>query len=309
MLSKEQFVALLQRLEDETLDFKQETYNLSEDHKKLALVKDVLCMANTPRDVDSHIVLGVKKHPDGKTDLLGIDSHLDDADIQSQFSERTHPVPRLNYESIAYEGKVFGVIIVPPNRIGPCVPVRDYGGTLRQRQIYFRRGTKNDLANPEDVRRICAWIESDGRPSNHNREIQPASLEWQQFADSVHEFSSTRKYLLVSNVAHSQLIDQTEMIGAVNWSFVLDLDPYSDLAGLAKAVRPTLERRRNIHLVVKGDRPTLNLDRATYWYFARAWQVQSRKSKTYRGESGKGHSAMDCGSRCLMLLKHLSLLR
>ena len=65
MLTEHEFCALLQRQEDETLDFKLEAYDYSREDKKHELVKDVLCMANTPRDDVSYIVLGVKKYPDG----------------------------------------------------------------------------------------------------------------------------------------------------------------------------------------------------------------------------------------------------
>ena len=249
---------------------------MSREDKKFSLVKDVLCMANTPRDCDAYIVLGVEKHPDGKTDLLGLNSHEDEAKLQSQFTERVHPIPSFRYEIVSYQEKSFGIIVIPPEKRGPCVPVKDYGGSqrnqvsfLRQRQIYFRRGSKNDLAAPEDVIRISNWISSDSIADNSPQQAQSVSPDWDSFLGSVHNFSASHKYILVSNVSKSNEAELLGKLGMTNWSFVIDLDPESDQEGLLSAVRPILESHRNVHLMVKGDRPTLNLDRGTYWFFAR----------------------------------------
>lgn len=48
MITDQEFVSLLNRIEDETLDFKVEEYDLSQDRSKFAFVKDVICLANTP---------------------------------------------------------------------------------------------------------------------------------------------------------------------------------------------------------------------------------------------------------------------
>jgi hypothetical protein len=108
MTTEQQFADLLTRSEGETLDFKMTAYDLSSDDSKRDLIKDVLCMANTPRDETSYLILGVKKYPDGHTDLVGLDKHLDDADLQSQFNDRVFPVPNFFYEPIHHAGKCFG---------------------------------------------------------------------------------------------------------------------------------------------------------------------------------------------------------
>jgi hypothetical protein len=74
-LNETEFEALLTRAEGETTDFKAAVYDLSNDAGRLSLVKDVICMANTPRDEESVIILGVKKHADGGYDLRGCEKH------------------------------------------------------------------------------------------------------------------------------------------------------------------------------------------------------------------------------------------
>ena len=161
MVTEQDLLSLLYRPESEVLDFKGRSYNLSEDSGKADLLKDVICMANTPREQTSHIVLGVAKHPDGTFDLPGLDKIDDEELLQSQFAERVYPIPSLTYEIVPHSGKHFGVIMIPVRRVGPCVSIKDFpggGNVLRQRQVYFRRGTKNDVAMPEDLQRIVSWI-------------------------------------------------------------------------------------------------------------------------------------------------------
>jgi predicted HTH transcriptional regulator len=74
---------LVHRPEGETIDFKATNYPLSESRKKRDFAKDVASLANTPRDGNAYIVLGVKKHLDGTFELWGIENEIDDAQLQS----------------------------------------------------------------------------------------------------------------------------------------------------------------------------------------------------------------------------------
>ena len=131
MIDEPSLVSLLKRMEDETLDFKSTAYDIRSEDSRLTFVKDVLCMANTPRDTSSFIVLGVKKHTDGRSDLVGIQSHPDDADLQSQFGSRVHPTPQFSYCPIEHQGRKLGIIEIPPIRIGPSVPTKDFSPSRR----------------------------------------------------------------------------------------------------------------------------------------------------------------------------------
>jgi len=50
MIDEDQFKALLASNESEVLDFKASNYNLGDVRGKASLVKDVVAMANTPRE-------------------------------------------------------------------------------------------------------------------------------------------------------------------------------------------------------------------------------------------------------------------
>ena len=281
MITEEQFATLIKRMEGKTLDFKRDSYDMSDNGKKLGLVKDVLSMANTPREDMSYIILGIKKYADGRTELVGVKDHVDDADLQSQFVERVHPIPEFTYEAVYFEGKSFGVIVIPPPQTGPSVPLRNYEKILQRNQVYFRRGSRNDTASPEESSRIREWIAG---TSETIVETEPVSEYWPVFVDSVQGFESSSKFVLITDIPEHQLNINSEMLGAVDWTFVIDLDPYSDQEGVFRTIRSRLESRKSIHRVVKGDRPTLNISRGTYWFFARglAGSDESVESGTWR---------------------------
>jgi hypothetical protein len=253
-MDAETFQVLLARPESETIDFKATAYDFSGEYGTTNFIKDILCMANTPRSESAFIILGVKKYPDGKYDLRGLDKYIDEATLQSQFSERIYPVPEFSYEVFSYEGKDFGIITIPPRPVGPCVPLRDFGNVLRQRQIYFRRGSKNDLAMPEDINSISAWIRGETAQGIGSSE----SETWEEFLRASHNFEQGRRYLLISSPIEKDGIGSLSSIGKVSWTGAIDFDPNSDSTGLLSAIKPVLENHRSLHQVVAGDRPTLS---------------------------------------------------
>ena len=261
------FQNLLMRIEDESLDFKATTYELTDEDQKFALVKDVLCMVNTPRDDSAYIILGVKRYPDGKCDLRGISVHMDDADLQSQFTPRVFPLPKVSYHPFEFGGKSFGIIEMPPERIGPCVPNKDYKNVLREKQVYVRHGSKNDIATPDDHHRLIEWLHTSPRSSTGAQiSIQDEGNLWRRFLESVHQFEAGRRYVLLSAIDETPIPKTAPSLGQVDWSFVLDWDPKSDEQGILKACKVDLEKRRNLRIVVAGDRPVLDVVRATSWY-------------------------------------------
>ena len=283
-MNASEFLALLQRMEGETLDFKSTAYNLASELDRANFIKDVICMANTPREEPSYILLGVKKHTDGTFELWGLDRYLDDADLQEQFPARVQPVPEFTYELFSYEGKDFGVITIPPRRIGPCLPIKDFPGPsdgrphtiLRQYQIYFRRGFRNDIAtSPEDIQRIMWWVEGTDTTTS-----VVAGYAWDEFLRVVHQFEPSRRYILLTPPLDTEDIDHIAALGKLPWSMVFDFDPDSELTGLQKAIGPVLESHRSLHRVVLRDRPTLNPDRSTYWFYARGLTGRSETIAT-----------------------------
>jgi tetratricopeptide (TPR) repeat protein len=281
MITEQEFAHLLSRPESETLDFKESVYDLSSDDLRAKFIKDIICMANTPRDEPAYIVLGVKKYPNGEYELYGIEDVQDEADLQSQLAERVHPIPFFSLEIVEYQSRRFAALVIPARPIGPCLPQRDFPGgrnVLRQRQVYFRRGSKNDVPDQEDLKRIMQWIQGDGQRSLPK--FQDATPMWDKFMSAVDSFEAMRTYVLVASPLANKVEDSLAPLGRIRWSAVFDFDPSSDSQGLLRAARTQIERQRNLYLLVHGDRPSQGSDRSVQWYFARGLEGRDSTLKT-----------------------------
>lgn len=260
------FQTLLPRLESDQLDFKKTGYRLDDEDGRTSLVKDIVCMANTPRDDDSYIITGVKKSTDGSYVLCGVDSHPDDADLQSLFVDRIYPAPAFRYEVISQGEKQFGLFVIPPVRVGPCVAVKDLG-SLRQWQIYFRRQSRNTPATPKDAIDINAWFSTNSVPPRAAYE-EPVP-GWNHLCELTKSFDPSFRFVLVlSPSLHTE--DETLVgLALVPWSFVLDFDPHSDVDGVLAAVKPTLRERRGVHVTTLKDSSVNNVSLSTEWCLPR----------------------------------------
>lgn len=284
MTTEQQFIDLLNRPESETLDFKMNAYDLSSKDSQRDLIKDVLCMANTPREETSYLVLGVKKYADGKYDLVGLEKHLDDADLQSQFSDRVYPLPSVSYEPIHHGGKSFGLIVIQPECRGPYMLAKDLfdnvgnnsKAQLQRGKIYFRQGSQNRVAMlPDEITRIAIWCS--GRsiaPINHSGR----SAAWSELLQAVCRFEPARAYVLVCCKLDSRVAGDLEALGQAPWSAIIDFDPESETEGLFRAAASTLRARHGLHIVMPGNRLDTTLGKAPYWYFSRGCVVPGQSA-------------------------------
>lgn len=144
--------------EGPTLDFKSSPVRLDNDFFKAAFIKDIICMANTPRQGSSYVVIGVACKPDGSKEVIGTNEHPDDANLQTLVGGRVRPIPLFHYRTISYQGKTLGLLEIFPRRGGPFRPIWGYKDMLRQGIVYFRRGSSNEEAEAEDLREIAKWM-------------------------------------------------------------------------------------------------------------------------------------------------------
>ena len=198
-----------------------------------------------------------------KSDLVGLNSFPDGADLQNQFRDKVHPMPAFSFEVCRFGEKAFGLIRIPAERRGPCVLTKDYG-SLRQRTVYFRRDSMNDIATPEEVARIVGWVQNPTTPIETNGE-EP----WAAFLRSTQGFSGSQRFILISAIARDVFIPEAGVLGAVPWTAVIDLDPHSETSGLLSVATRCAAKHRSLHKLVLSDRVTINKDHTTYWIFAR----------------------------------------
>lgn len=276
-VNQEEFLHLLSRNEGKTLDFKATHYDFSNERKRADFVKDVLAMANTPREEPAYIVLGVEKYVDGRNTLRGLNCHVDDADLQAKFDTLADPIPDFSYDIVSYDDKDFGIITIPPQSSGPFHVLKNFpsqGPILVQHTLYFRRGSRNTAAQGSEHNFIHQWFVK-GICKNEMSEEDAET--WAEFLEAVDNFSPSRRYVLLASPLHHETGLDLSGIGVCPWNFVCDFDPSSVASGLHSACAESLtSQRRSRHDVVAKDRPILNPDRATYWFFARG--LEGRQS-------------------------------
>jgi hypothetical protein len=159
-MTEQEIRELLARPEGQTLDFKEAPYVLKTKEQKARFVKDIICMANTPRNENAHIVIGVRKEPDASYRVIGINSHPDEAHLQQAVEPWVRPIPQFTYLPTRLEGQQIGIIQIPPRRVGPSLPVRSSDDVLRKDTIYCRRGSMNVEADSGEQHAIWAWSDS-----------------------------------------------------------------------------------------------------------------------------------------------------
>lgn len=266
---------LLKRSELRTLDFKLEPYDFAgatpeeKNRKRSEFAKDIVSMANTPREEPAYIVIGVKRKPDGSNELKSVQAHIDDNTLQQQLEGLVYPHPRFQYEQVELDGVQFGVIEISPDRaIGPFLPQCDTvgPGSMRRNVLYWRRGTQNAEAGPAEQTAIHHWFHGT-TPKLPDRFDGDGG--WERFVQVADVTESGRQYVLILAPGESVNRDVLRHLAWVDWNLVMDLDPESESTGVLKQCKADLESRRPIHRLTKGDDISGNVGRATFWYFCR----------------------------------------
>ncbi|MBL8617082.1 MAG: ATP-binding protein [Deltaproteobacteria bacterium] len=266
------FQKLLERGEGPTLDFKATDYRLDTDVLKGNFIKDVLALLNTPRDEDAYVVMGVKRHADGRSDLLGIAGLKDDNNYQ-QVLQCIDPTPVIDFEVYEHEGNRYGLMRISRARRGPFCSTKDIG-VVRKSVLYWRQGSMNvEAGSMANQRAIHHWAtESVGEPG-----LQSAgeTEDWQRLVANTEDFAKEAYYLLLFwETGEDDRLNLTGL-GQAPWLSVIDFDTTSQNGGLFTHAAPKTQQRRVVHEVVIGDRPTIHPSNSTYWYFARGLEGRS----------------------------------
>ena len=275
-ITSDSFPELLAQTEGPGVDFKRDPYDLGNEEGRAALIKDILSMANTPRTGPAYIVVGVKAYPDGRKDLVGLSENVDDNEYQSSVKSKVHPSPTFLYVPVQFRELTFGVLVIPAERRGPFQAIMDVGKKLRRYVIYWRRGSQNDEARPDEQELIRRWCSGDTK-----KPIEiPSSPQtpWEHFLLASHLFEPDRIYILLAGAAAASAEPRLSGLASAPWNYVIDFDPNSGDSGLALAVQPRLRQRRALREVVLGDKPTIRVEQTCYWYYAKG--VASRAGTT-----------------------------
>lgn len=263
-MTENEFRELLKRTEDDTLDFKEEMYDL-ESTGCVDLLKDVISMANTPRTGSAFLVCGVEWKPGSPARPVGMRVQIDDVRLRDQLTpdEISPTPPTFRYHPLLIDNLHFGVIeILAEPGVGPFYPTKDRGHKLLRNVLYVRSGAANDRANREQTRKVYQWF---SRVAPQGDEA--TADQWNRFLDATDDLDDARQYLLIADMAHDAAA--CAGLAQIPWLGVLDFDPSSECAGLLQAMRPGLQQSRTVQRAVKGERPPIYIRGQTVWYFAR----------------------------------------
>jgi len=153
-ISPELIEQLLYENESSTLDFKRDQYEFdgATDEDKAELLKDILAFANSWGRSNAYILIGVDEVPSGRSIVVGVSEHLDDAKVQQFVNSKTQRPLHFSYHALTCEGKGIGVICIPPQE-RPLYLKRGFG-KLKKDTVYVRRGTSTDIASPDEISKM-----------------------------------------------------------------------------------------------------------------------------------------------------------
>lgn len=142
---------LLYEEEGSTLDFKSEQYKFSgaTDNEKGELLKDIIAFANTFKRSDAYIIIGAKEVKGGRSTLLGIEEHLDDAHLQQFINSKTQRPIEFSYRTVEIDEKKIGLIHIPIQKRPFCLK-NDFG-KLKANLVYLRRGSSTAVATVDEI--------------------------------------------------------------------------------------------------------------------------------------------------------------
>ena len=156
---------LLHEPEGQSLDFKQAQYRFerASELDKSELLKDVLAFANSWRRTPAYVLIGVREVKGGRSQVVGITEHIEDASLQQFVNSKTQRRVELSYEVVRVEGVEIGVIGIPIQD-RPVYAEDDYG-KVKARVVYFRAGSSTREAAPEEIARMGAQQSLEATPN------------------------------------------------------------------------------------------------------------------------------------------------
>lgn len=297
ILNDSDFEKLLLNPEGFLIDYKRDQYCLDSKENKAKCIKDIISLANTIRQNNAYIVMGIEEI-DGKRYKYkheikslsygyGITKILDDQIFQTLVKDKVSPKPKfLYYIYTDKQGNKFGIIeIFIIKGVEPFRPVNNFGGgILKSGTLYYRLGSTNEPASgdKDEEDRIFRWF--------HEIENQL----WNEFQLACHNFDDKgRLFILISSPELKITREQLAILGRVNWSLVLDFNADTESDGLLAAVKDELSLRRAIHLFKLNDRQIFAPESASYWFAVKGlsgfqktlvdsgWRDWNRKYSTY----------------------------
>lgn len=205
----ETLVSLLNMEEGPTLDFKREQYrfNGANDQEKSELLKDILAFANSQRYRTAYILIGVKEVKGGRSEVVGVEEHMDDAILHQFVNSKTNRPVEFSYFQFQVEDREIGVLSIPIQP-RPVYTVRGCG-KVKANIVLTRDGSSTREASPDQIAemgrsnppRLVEWSIHRLHNMATNAVVKTAE-QWQQHPRRSREYGSHPKNLSYDEARH-----------------------------------------------------------------------------------------------------------
>ena len=155
---------LLHQPEGQALDFKRDQYPFigASDEDKSELLKDILALANSWRLTTAYILIGVQEIKGGRSEIVGVQNHLDDANLHQFVTSKTQRPVDFMYFQFPVEGMEIGVIQIPVQE-RPVYSTKNFG-KLKANDVWIRDGSSSRIATSDEVAKMGAERALSGAP-------------------------------------------------------------------------------------------------------------------------------------------------
>ena len=147
---------LLHQPEGPALDFKVAQYRFgnANDTEKSELLKDILALANSWRLTTAYILIGVQETKGGRSKVLGVKDHLDDAILHQFVNSKTQRPLQFSHQQFFAEGVEIDVIQIPVQD-RPIFLTKRFG-KLQADEVKVRDGSSTRNATPDEIAKMGA---------------------------------------------------------------------------------------------------------------------------------------------------------
>ena len=155
---------LLHEEEGSALDFKRDQYPFegADRNAKGELIKDILAFANAWRRSTAYILIGVDDVKGGRSEIVGVSKHLDDAKLHQFVNSKTQRPVEFSYQPFCTKDGEIGVIEIPIQK-RPFYLKKQFG-KVAPNSVYKRDGSSTAIATPDEVATMGAEQHLDGIP-------------------------------------------------------------------------------------------------------------------------------------------------
>ena len=155
---------LLHEEEGAALDFKRDQYPFegANNETKGELLKDILAFSNAWRRATAYILIGVDEVKGGRSRIVGVKEHLDDAQLHQFVNSKTQRSIEFLYQPFRTEDMEIGVIEIPIQT--RPIYLKKRFGKLEVNVVYKRDGSSTATATPDEIMQMGAKQEFGGSP-------------------------------------------------------------------------------------------------------------------------------------------------